>query len=437
MDEKLATENMNESGKSETLNESEKPAVSAPTEDTDFELTADMMVHEFDDETTLNDEEDDIETNDAELADLAKEGEMPIEELYALYYGGNNPYNEEANDPPDDNLEQFDSNDDQNSDSATKRNLRSMSALASSAANTSDSSDEEVTTLTVDDRKKPRVGDDYQASEIPDTLQGKADDYNADDEQVWVPWKLPEDSVAEYLKEVTIHATSSSRTEADSASCIQDNEDALFLLRQCGNDTEEALRRYKCRPPPLTNDIQIWSEEECQQFESGLALYGKDFYLIHVNNLRSRSVRDIVKFYYIWKKSERYDQFTSKTRLGKRKEMFSASVTDYMDRLLDETDNACTSSLLNYNGGNHMKYNTMAHNVALIEHLRQLEAAHVGEHDQSHTNVATVTEALDSTASQSPLQTHITGTTNGEISLTESDINQVLSDLTQNSSGFR
>lgn len=425
---------MNEGGKSETFNEADKPAVSSPIEDTDFELTADMMVHEFDDETTLNEEEDDIETNDAELADLEKEGEMPLEELYALYYGGGNPYNEEANDLADDNLEQFDSNDDQNSDGAPRRNLRSMSTLASSAATTSDSSDEEVMTLNLDDRKKPRIGDDYQVSEIPDMLQGKVDDYNADDEQVWVPWRLPEDSVAEYLKEVTIHAASLSQAEADSATCIKDNEDALFLLRQCGNDTEEALRRYKCRPLPLTNDIQIWSEEECQQFECGLTLYGKDFYLVHVNNLRSKSVRDIVKFYYIWKKSDRYDHFTSKTRLGKKKEMLPAGVTDYMDRLLDETDNVCTSSFLNYNGGNHMKYNTMAHNVALIEHLRQLEASHADEHDVSCINVLASTDVVDSATSQSPLQTRINS--NGEISLSESDINQVLSDLTQSSSGF-
>lgn len=48
-------------------------------------------------------------------------------------------------------------------------------------------------------------------------------------------------------------------------------------------------------------------------------------------------------FYYMWKKSERYDFFAQQTRLGKRKYNLHPGVTDYMDRLLDETESATSS----------------------------------------------------------------------------------------------
>lgn len=57
--------------------------------DTTFEPTIDMMVNDFDDEATLNEEEAlaDLEAHNAddEIATLREESEMPIEELLAKY----------------------------------------------------------------------------------------------------------------------------------------------------------------------------------------------------------------------------------------------------------------------------------------------------------------------------------------------------------------
>ncbi|KAI5608623.1 mesoderm induction early response 1b, partial [Silurus asotus] len=90
-------------------------------------------------------------------------------------------------------------------------------------------------------------------------------------------------------------------------------------------------------------ELSVWTEEECRHFEQGLKAYGKDFHLIQANKVRTRSVGECVAFYYMWKKSERYDFFAQQTRLGKRKYNLHPGVTDYMDRLLDETESTASS----------------------------------------------------------------------------------------------
>ena len=73
--------------------------------------------------------------------------------------------------------------------------------------------------------------------------------------------------------------------------------------------------------------MSLWSEEECRNFETGLRLYGKDFYLIQQNKVRTRSVGELVQFYYLWKKTERHDAFANKTRLEKKKYALHPGVT--------------------------------------------------------------------------------------------------------------
>jgi len=36
----------------------------------------------------------------------------------------------------------------------------------------------------------------------------------------------------------------------------------------------------------LTEEISVWTEEECRNFEQGLKAYGKDFHLIQANKVR-------------------------------------------------------------------------------------------------------------------------------------------------------
>ncbi|MEQ2256885.1 Mesoderm induction early response protein 1, partial [Ilyodon furcidens] len=71
-----------------------------------------MLVHDFDDERTLEEEEmleATDETNSNEIEDLAREGEMPIHELLSLYgYGSRSPAEEEEEEEEDEEPEEED-----------------------------------------------------------------------------------------------------------------------------------------------------------------------------------------------------------------------------------------------------------------------------------------------------------------------------------------
>ena len=60
---------------------------------------------------------------------------------------------------------------------------------------------------------------------------------------------------------------------------------ALFILLQCGHNVEEALRRHRMQIAPPMDEMSLWSEEECRNFESGLRTYGKNFHLIQQNKV--------------------------------------------------------------------------------------------------------------------------------------------------------
>lgn len=62
------------------------------------------------------------------------------------------------------------------------------------------------------------------------------------------------------------------------------------------------------------------------------------------NKVRTRSVGELVQFYYLWKKSERHDIFANKTRLEKKKYTLHPGLTDFMDRFLEDQDGRDRSS---------------------------------------------------------------------------------------------
>lgn len=90
--------------------------------------------------------------------------------------------------------------------------------------------------------------------------------------------------------------------------------------------------------------MSLWSEEECHKFEEGIQKYGKDFLRIRQNQVsllsnnkasfsfiifefqvRTRTMRELVQFYYLWKKSERRDH-----------NFANADTVDHMDIYLNE-----------------------------------------------------------------------------------------------------
>jgi hypothetical protein len=94
---------------------------------------------------------------------------------------------------------------------------------------------------------------------------------------------------------------------------------------------------------PPTDTMSLWSEEERRNFEDGLRRYGKDFHLIRRRKVRTRSVAEVVKFYYLWKKTERYDVFAKKTRLKKKNYTLHPGITNYMDMFLEEQESGAVT----------------------------------------------------------------------------------------------
>ncbi|BFZ16774.1 hypothetical protein BsWGS_19812 [Bradybaena similaris] len=336
----------------------------SPDTDKDFDLTVDMMVHDYDDERTLDEEEAMAGSDTGELDDLQKESEMPIEDLLAQYTTGAGAVELTGDLSSDTSSSSEDEGSERQelaaskaathykhnngsiaseptkivSRSQTERLLRSTSHRES---DDSESSSEDESYEPIEERKKTiQVGSDFQAV-IPVGLSiyGDAPAYENEDRLLWDPSKIKdENALNEYLCNIQREVDKKVHTVSNipRGKHIRDDEQALFLLLQCDNNIEEAERRRKMQAVPPTDVMSLWSEDECRNFEDGLRLYGKNFHEIHHNKVRTRSVYELVHFYYLWKKTERHDIFAAKTRAEKRKYALNPGAIDHMDRFLEE-----------------------------------------------------------------------------------------------------
>ncbi|XP_072129969.1 mesoderm induction early response protein 1-like isoform X3 [Mobula birostris] len=384
---------------------SSSPGGSAGSEDHDFDPSVDMLVHDFDDERTLEEEEMMEGDNNfsSEIEDLEREGEMPIQDLLALYgYGKTIPFPGEDDEDDEDDEEEDDDeaeDDDDGDEGDNEENsgssevpetedlpdisINQQEVLKNSCGHedeTQSSNDDLVPLMTSQDvqemirprrckyldignegeeeseddedyvpsedwKKEIMVGSQYQADVPIGFYKYKENEkvYENEDQLLWNPDFLPENKVVEFLCDASKRTGEEKGLDAiPEGSHIKDNEQALYELVKCNFDTDEALRRLRFNVK-AARELSIWSEEECRNFEQGLKAYGKDFHLIQANKVRTRSVGDCVAFYYMWKKSERYDFFAQQTRFGKKKYNLHPGVTDYMDRLLDETESTASS----------------------------------------------------------------------------------------------
>nr|XP_017830312.2 mesoderm induction early response protein 1 isoform X2 [Callithrix jacchus] len=360
---------------------------SATSDDHEFDPSADMLVHDFDDERTLEEEEMmEGETNfSSEIEDLAREGDMPIHELLSLYgYGSTVRLPEEDDEEEEEEEEGEDDEDADNDDNSgcsgenKEENIKDSSGQEDETQSSNDDPSQSVASQDAQEIIRPRrckyfdtnseveeeseededyipsedwkkeimVGSMFQA-EIPVGICRYKENekvYENDDQLLWDPEYLPEDKVIIFLKDASRRTGDEKGVEAiPEGSHIKDNEQALYELVKCNFDTEEALRRLRFNVKAAREELSVWTEEECRNFEQGLKAYGKDFHLIQANKVRTRSVGECVAFYYMWKKSERYDFFAQQTRFGKKKYNLHPGVTDYMDRLLDESESAASS----------------------------------------------------------------------------------------------
>ncbi|KAG1659622.1 Mesoderm induction early response protein 3 [Nymphon striatum] len=346
--------------------------------DKEFDPSADMLVHDYDDEHTL-DEEEETEMDSGgdstvnELDNLQKEGEMPLEDLLTMYgYGCSSSSvipvetqssssdeilckqdltldkeeiardllideeNKSSNSSPMDTecvvpdyittsstallLEDVNES---TQDGQSSRLLRSVSHQSGGYSGSETDEDEDyMPTEDEDSRKVIQVGSDYQAV-VPEGLC-KYDDapaYENDDKLLWDPRVLPQEEVNKYFLEVQRLSNANHRGDAISTgNHCSEEEQCLYLLLQCGYNVEEALRRKRIQGAATVADsMSLWSEEECRSFEIGLKTYGKDFNMIQQHKVKTRSVAELVNFYYLWKKTERHDMFANKSRLEKKK----------------------------------------------------------------------------------------------------------------------
>ncbi|NXS69582.1 MIER1 protein, partial [Pandion haliaetus] len=338
---------------------------SATSDDHEFDPSADMLVHDFDDERTLEEEEMmEGETNfSSEIEDLNRESDMPIQELLSRYgYDGTIPLQEDDDDEDEEEEEEEGEDDDDvdnddNSGCSGENKEETIKDSSGQEDETQSSNDDPAPSVASQDpqeiirprrckyfdtnseieeeseededyipsedwKKEIMVGSMFQA-EIPSgTCKYKENEkvYENDDQLLWNPDFLPEDKVIEFLNEASRRTGDEKGLDAiPEGSHIKDNEQALYELVKCNFDTEESLRRLRFNVKAAREELSVWTEEECRNFEQGLKVYGKDFHVIQANKVRTRSVGECVAFYYMWKKSERYDFFAQQTRFGKKK----------------------------------------------------------------------------------------------------------------------
>lgn len=208
------------------------------------------------------------------------------------------------------------------------------------------------------------IGAEHQAV-VPSGLchYGDALPYDNEDTLLWDPGDLSQEQVENYLEKAGKMGVA--LTFFGNPQQISDDERALYYLVKSGYNSDEALRRLSQRntnpllvqPEPLSG-LPFLSLEECLHFEAGLSTFGKDFRLIQMFNVHTRSIGELVHFYYHWKKSERFDTFKHLVRLvdSKRKKSYNAKnykrkykipinpyVTD-MSKLLDELKQVTNST---------------------------------------------------------------------------------------------
>uniref|UniRef100_A0A2K6P4X4 MIER1 transcriptional regulator n=1 Tax=Rhinopithecus roxellana TaxID=61622 RepID=A0A2K6P4X4_RHIRO len=343
---------------------------SATSDDHEFDPSADMLVHDFDDERTLEEEEMmEGETNfSSEIEDLAREGDMPIHELLSLYgYGSTVRLPEEDEEEEEEEEDDEDADNDDNSGCSgenKEENIKDSSGQEDETQSSNDDPSQSVASQDAQEIIRPRrckyfdtnseveeeseededyipsedwkkeimVGSMFQA-EIPVGICRYKENekvYENDDQLLWDPEYLPEDKVIIFLKDASRRTGDEKGVEAiPEGSHIKDNEQALYELVKCNFDTEEALRRLRFNVKAAREELSVWTEEECRNFEQGLKAYGKDFHLIQANKVSNDN---------LFFNETHFPFFCLQTAF----ERFCYTL-DYMDRLLDESESAASS----------------------------------------------------------------------------------------------
>ncbi|XP_024595910.1 mesoderm induction early response protein 2 isoform X2 [Neophocaena asiaeorientalis asiaeorientalis] len=190
----------------------------------------------------------------------------------------------------------------------------------------SSSSDTEEDPLPANKCKKEiMVGPQFQAdlSKLHSNRQGEKI-YENEDQLLWDPSILPEGAVEEFLYRAAKRRWREvAESQLPEGEAVKDSEQALYELVKCNFNAEEALRRLRFNVRLPGSSSSSWEGAGGQADR-------------HRPQVRTRSVGECVEYYYLWKKSERYDYFSQQTRLGRRK--YGPSGTTDADQDLDGGD---------------------------------------------------------------------------------------------------
>lgn len=316
-----------------------------------------------DDEATL--EEQEKLENQADIAEeldaLNEEQEMPIEDLMKLYgYGKPSLQNSDSTNDGENEQEespcgtQDTSHNRENSSSTItdefrgdhNSNLDNLKFYLASGSEDFEDEDEDgendvdYEPVQLNDdlwRKTIRIGPEYQA-DVPDTesLQipiiitrnsnssnndGSNEDQNNDQKEllcwnqglVWNGHKISESDVEDFLSKFYLSFGEHEAQKFKTPISLVDNESALLALLECNFDFESTLQKISGQQKAiLTADERIlilWTENEIVAFEEALKTNGKNFNLIQ-KLIPTKCVKDVVEFYYLWKLSPMYTEFT-------------------------------------------------------------------------------------------------------------------------------
>ncbi|KAF9919295.1 putative PHD type zinc finger protein with BAH domain-containing protein [Lobosporangium transversale] len=169
-------------------------------------------------------------------------------------------------------------------------------------------------------------GNDSPAAPSPPTRSGTSTDEplrteRGGDEtvslQYFKPSSVSEEYVASYisrLKDLNLPLQIHSADLMDKA---------LLTLQKHGFDANMALGEMS-KLQKHDFDIEDWTAKEVEAFEEGIRLYGHELFAIK-KKVETRSMKDIVRFFYHWKKTERYQPVYSVfTKINKPNKKFKS-----------------------------------------------------------------------------------------------------------------
>ncbi|XP_055685539.1 mesoderm induction early response protein 1 [Lutzomyia longipalpis] len=321
--------------------------------DATFELDVDMMVHDFDDERTLEEEEElaktESEDPNAELSTLQMESEMPLDEVLKMYNCQFSRSGSEAtSDAPSEEDEEED--EEEETPSALRKLYPEIPDSAEGGARKDCDEDEESVGDDDDAAQKDfllghcqivMVGSNWQAT-IPEGLT-PYDEENppGEDKLLWDPTPVTADDVEGFLQRAADAEKSQRQSHAAGdangmelaalprGSHLRDSEGALYSLLRAKYNPDEALQQLQTSVAPTPS--RPWTEDECRLFEEGIRTHGKVFRSIHEDFLPHRRVAELIEFYYLWKKTERHDVFANVERLQKKKYKLNPGVPDFRE----------------------------------------------------------------------------------------------------------